>query len=97
MHRRAPRELGGAVQALAERLAPASGLARVQQAWPEVARALPSAAGGEPTALREGLLTVTCSAAVWAQELQWMADDLIACVNGVLGEALVQELRLRSG
>ncbi len=36
------------------------------------------AAAARPTAERDGVLTVTCDAAVWAQELDLMADELIA-------------------
>jgi predicted nucleic acid-binding Zn ribbon protein len=95
-HRRTPRPLAGALESLADRLAPVTTLARAQRVWPEAARALPAAAGGSPTAMRDGVLTVTCSSSVWAQELQWMADDLIACLNGLLGEEVVRELRLRA-
>jgi len=96
-HRRAPRALSHALERFTERLEPATELARTQRAWPSVTRALPAAAGGSPTALRDGVLSITCTSSVWAQELQWMGDELIACLNGVLGEEAVRELRLRSG
>ena len=35
------------------------------------------AAAARPTAERDGVLTVTCDAAVWAQELDMMAGELI--------------------
>jgi len=50
-----------------------------------------------PTAERGGVLTVTCSAAVWAQELTLMSSRLIERLNQALGEELVRELRCRTG
>lgn len=49
-----------------------------------------------PTALRDGVLTLTCSASVYAQELHLMGEDLIAAVNGALGEEAVSALRVRT-
>ena len=72
MRRRAPAtDLLGPRPALVDELAPATLLARVQQAWP--AAAGPAiAAAARPVAEHEGVLTVTCEAAVWAQELELM-------------------------
>ena len=64
--------------------------------WPQVARALPVAAEGTPVALRDGTLTVACTASVYAHELHLIADDLIAALNGALGEEVVQKLRVRT-
>ena len=50
-----------------------------------------------PTAEREGVLTVTCDAAVWAQELDLMAGELIPNLNAALGEQAIRELRCRTG
>ncbi len=55
------------------------------------------AAAARPTAERAGVLTVTCAAAVWAQELDLMAGDLIPRLNEALGEELIRELRCRTG
>ena len=52
-------------------LAPATTLARVQEIW-ERAAGPAIAAAARPTAERDGILTVTCEAAVWAQELDLM-------------------------
>jgi predicted nucleic acid-binding Zn ribbon protein len=95
-HRRSPRPLAFAVEGLAERLTPPGALARVQAVWPRIRTALPVAAEGEPVALRDGVLTVRCNASVYAQELQLTGDDLIAAVNGAVGELMVQALRVRS-
>ena len=50
-----------------------------------------------PTAERDGILTVTCDAAVWAQELDLMAAELIEKLNAALGEDAIRELRCRTG
>jgi hypothetical protein len=40
---------------------------------------------------------VTCTAAVWAQELDLMAVQLIDQLNLALGEQVLRELRCRTG
>jgi predicted nucleic acid-binding Zn ribbon protein len=96
VHRGAPRKVAMAVEGLAERLTPMTTLARVQAQWPRVVAALPVAAEGEPCALRDGVLTVRCSASVYAQELHLVGEDLIAAINGALAEPAVQALRVRA-
>jgi predicted nucleic acid-binding Zn ribbon protein len=92
----APRSLSTALQSLTATLAPATTLARVQEIWPRaVGPAI--AAAARPTAERGGVLTVTCEAAVWAQELDLMADELIPKLNDALGEQALRELRCRTG
>ena len=95
-HRLAPRPLSGALASLTERLEPDSPLARVQRAWPMLADALPVASEGEPATLRDGVLTVGCSASVYASELHFLAGDLVVALNGLLGEELVRTLRMRT-
>ena len=58
-----------ALDGLTATLAPATTLARVQEVW-ERAAGPAIAAAARPTAERDGVLTVTCEAAVWAQELR---------------------------
>lgn len=96
MSRRAPRPLSLAVGALSESLAPATPLARVQRAW-EQAAGPAVAAAAQPTAEREGVLTVVCEASVWAQELELMSSVLIERLNELLGEGAVRSLRCRTG
>jgi predicted nucleic acid-binding Zn ribbon protein len=93
--RRAPRRAGGAVGRLVEGLAPASGLAALQRAWPQTVGEL-IAAQAHPSAEREGVVTVTCSSSVWAQELTLMAPDLTARLNAAVGAENVRELRFRA-
>ena len=46
-----------------------------------------------PTAERAGVVTVSCSAAVWAQELDLMAPTIVERLNGLLASGRVQRLR----
>ncbi len=96
MSRAAPRPLATALEQLNDTLAPASTLARVQEVW-EGAVGPAVAASARPTAEREGVLTVTCAAAVWAQELDLMADAVLTGLNDALGAECVRELRCRTG
>jgi predicted nucleic acid-binding Zn ribbon protein len=94
--RRAPRPLAAALQSLTSTLAPATTLARVQGVW-EDATGPAIASAAKPTAERDGILTVTCDAAVWAQELDLMAGELVPRINSALGEQAIRELRCRTG
>jgi predicted nucleic acid-binding Zn ribbon protein len=96
MSRRAPRPFALALSALTDRLAPASTLARVQGVW-EAAAGVGVAAACRPVAEREGVLTIVCSEAVWAQELDLMGEELMGRVNAALGEQLVHKVRCRVG
>jgi predicted nucleic acid-binding Zn ribbon protein len=96
MSRPAPRPLAAALQGLTAGLAPASLLARVQELWGSVAGEL-VASEARPTGERDGVLTVTCSAAVWAQELDLMSVELLARLNDALGAQRIRELRCRTG
>jgi predicted nucleic acid-binding Zn ribbon protein len=92
----APRLLSAALEELASSIAPSTTLARVQAVWDRAAG--PAVAGAaRPTAERDGVLTVTCGAAVWAQELTLMAGELIPRLNGELGQPAIRELRCRTG
>ena len=92
MRRTQPRPLSHAVAALADRLAPQTTLAAVQRVWPDAVGEV-IAAQAEPTGERGGVLTVTCSSAVWAQELDLMGPDLVGRINAALGAESVVSLR----
>jgi predicted nucleic acid-binding Zn ribbon protein len=94
--RNAPRSLATAIESLTATLAPATTLARVQEIW-ERTTGPAIAAAARPTAERGGVLTVTCEASVWAQELDLMAGELILSLNKELGEEALRELRCRTG
>ena len=96
MSRRAPRSLSSALADLTTTLAPATTLARVQEVW-EQAAGPAIASSARPTAERSGVLTVTCEAAVWAQELDLMGDEIVARLNASMGQSEIRELRCRTG
>jgi predicted nucleic acid-binding Zn ribbon protein len=96
MSRLAPRPLAEALAELTGRLAPASTLGRVQELWGGVAGPA-IAAHATPVAERDGVLTISCEASVWAQELDLMADDLIAALNAAMGTPAIRELHCRTG
>ncbi|MEA2269541.1 MAG: hypothetical protein QOD55_2480 [Solirubrobacteraceae bacterium] len=95
MRRRDPRPLRHAISSLADRLAPQTLLAEVQRVWPEAVGEV-VAAQAEPTGERDGVLVVTCASAVWAQELDLMAPDLIKGLNALLGGGAVRALRCQA-
>ena len=95
MRRREPRPLGPAVAALADRLAPLTPLAEVQRVWAQ-AVGEHVAAQAEPTGAHDGVVVVTCASAVWAQELDLMAPELIERLNAVLRTTSVRALRCRA-
>ena len=96
MSRPAPRPLSPALDRLVATLAPATTLARVQEAW-ERAAGPAIAVAARPVAERDGVLTVLCEASVWAQELELMAGELIPRLNAALDADAVRELRCRTG
>jgi predicted nucleic acid-binding Zn ribbon protein len=53
------------------------------------------AGAASPTAERDGVLTLTCVAAVWAQELELMGSELVQRLNAALGAEVIRELRCR--
>jgi predicted nucleic acid-binding Zn ribbon protein len=84
--------MGTALDSLADDLAPETLLAEVQRVWPSVVgEAIASEA--QPSAERGGALTVSCSASVWAQELDLMAAQIIPRLNGHLSRGSVKRLR----
>jgi predicted nucleic acid-binding Zn ribbon protein len=66
----------------------------VQEVWASAVGSAVAAAAS-PTAERDGVLTLTCVAAVWAQELELMAWELVPALNAALGSELIRELRCR--
>jgi predicted nucleic acid-binding Zn ribbon protein len=66
---------------------PTTLLARVQAVWADVAG--PGLAGSAtPISERDGVVTVACESAVWAQELELLGPDLLTRFGDALaGEA----------
>jgi predicted nucleic acid-binding Zn ribbon protein len=77
---------------LADDLAPGTLLAELQRAWPQVVGAS-IAAQATPTAERGGVVTVSCSASVWAHELDLMGPQIVGRLNGALARGSVHRLR----
>lgn len=92
----APRRLGQAVEALVGDVLPDGDLSGVQRAWPAVAGER-VATHATPVVLRDGVLTVACDEAVWAQQLQLLGPELVARLADVVPAAGVRELRTRAG
>jgi predicted nucleic acid-binding Zn ribbon protein len=90
--RRSPRPFGLALDGIRDDLAPATLLGEIQRAWPDaVGPAI--AAEAVPSAERAGVLTVSCSASVWAHELDLMGPAIVERLNGVLAGGKVARLR----
>ena len=91
-HRRSPRPLSFALDRMRDELAPQTLLADIQTRWldavgPTIARE------AHPVSERNGVLTVSCSASVWAQELDLMSPMIIERLNGFLRGSAVSRLR----
>ena len=86
MRRQGPRALSAALEGVVREAEPATLLARIQAVWPQVAG--PGlAASAAPVSERDGVVTVACESAVWAQELELLGPDLLTR----FGDALVGE------
>ena len=96
MRRLAPRALSTALENVARDVAPDTLLARVQAAWSGlVGPGLVNVAA--PVSERDGTVTVACESAVWAQELELLAPDLLARLEAVLGGRSVTKFRFVVG
>lgn len=91
MRRRAPRPISDALEPVRRELAPATTLARVQDAWAAVAGL--AAKEAAPVSERAGTVTFACRSSVWASELTLMAADLKERLNAALGDRSVADLR----
>ncbi|TMK39169.1 MAG: DUF721 domain-containing protein [Actinobacteria bacterium] len=95
VRRRAPRPVRLALERVTSRLQPPSVLGEIQRVW-EQAVGPAVAAEARPTAERDGVLTVSCRSAVWGQELELMAPQLIEQINQRMGARRVRSLRCRT-
>jgi predicted nucleic acid-binding Zn ribbon protein len=96
MHRRSPRPILTALDPLRDEWAPDTLLAEIQRNWADVVGPA-IAAEATPQHERAGVLTVACSASVWAQELDLMGPTILARLNGQLHRGQITRLRCRSG
>jgi predicted nucleic acid-binding Zn ribbon protein len=91
-YRRSPRPLALALDGIRDELEPDSVLADVQRVWRD-AVGLAIAQEAQPTGERAGVVTVSCSASVWAQELDLMAPAILPRLNQLLRSGRVTRLR----
>ena len=84
-HRRSPRRLGAALTPVARRARPKTLLAAVQEAWPRSAGEA-VAAEATPVSERDGVVTIACRSATWAQELDLLQSELLERVNAAISE-----------
>jgi predicted nucleic acid-binding Zn ribbon protein len=85
MGRRAPRPIGDALQTVLQGAEPATLLAAVQSAWPgAVGEAV--AREASPVSERDGVVTVACKSATWAQELDLLGGQILESVRQNLPE-----------
>jgi predicted nucleic acid-binding Zn ribbon protein len=94
--RRAPRPLAAALNATLDQVEPETLLANVQTVWAAaVGEAI--AAEATPVAEREGVVTIACDSATWAQELDLLSDQILAQVRSELPpEAPLRGLRFNA-
>jgi predicted nucleic acid-binding Zn ribbon protein len=76
-------------------ITPESPLARVQGVWNDVVGER-IAAVTEVVDEREGVLTVECSSAVWAQELELMGPRILARLKAEIEDSPPEKLRFRA-
>ena len=96
MGRRAPRPLAAALERAVAPLAPATPLGAVQAVWTDaVGPAV--AAEATPVFERDGVVTVACRSATWAQELDLLAAETLERLRASLPEGVeVRSLRFRA-
>jgi predicted nucleic acid-binding Zn ribbon protein len=94
--RREPRPIAEAVMRVAEQVAPATTIARVQGCWDSVA-GVAVAEEAQPVSARDGVVTIACRSAVWANELELLSNDLVGRLNEALERPLVTSLRFVVG
>ena len=90
--RRSPRPLSLALDAARVVWAPATMLGDVQSVWSDVVGAV-IAAEATPVSERAGVLTVSCSSSVWAQELDLMGPVILERLGQSIGAGRVTRIR----
>lgn len=90
-----PKRLGEVLGDFRGEVTPPTLLAAVQTHWDEVVG--PRIAGvTDVIDEREGVVTVECSSAVWAQELELMAPRILARLQDRIGGPAPEKLRFRA-
>ncbi len=91
----APRRISQVLGEFQAEIAPETPLAAIQMAWDEAVGER-IAAVTDVVDEREGVVTVECSSAVWAQELELMAPRILTRLSEVLGDLGPEKLRFRA-
>lgn len=91
-----PRALGDLARAVRVESRPQTALGAIQSVWAD-ALGERIATQAEPVRERDGLVTVSCSAATWAQELDLLQNDLVERLNRELDGAEVNRLHFVVG
>jgi predicted nucleic acid-binding Zn ribbon protein len=81
-----------ALERIQSDLAPDTLLARVQRVWRDAVGET-AATHAQPTAERGGVVTVSCSESVWAQELDLMGPTVVERLNSHLEGGQIIRLR----
>ena len=90
MGRRAPRPIGAALETVLQGAEPATLLAVVQSAWPgAVGEAV--AREASPVSERDGVVTIACRSATWAQELDLLGAQILDQIRQNLPDWAVLE------
>jgi predicted nucleic acid-binding Zn ribbon protein len=92
VRRRRPRSISDALRVVRDRSAPETLLAAVQSNWRD-AVGEQVAAESEPVSERDGVVTIACQSATWAQELDLLSSELLQRLNGALSGPSVKALR----
>lgn len=91
-----PRPLADAVRVVRDTAEPATLLAAVQSAW-RSAVGERIADEARPVRERDGIVTVSCRAATWAQELDLLQGELLERLNRALAPRQISSLRFLVG
>jgi predicted nucleic acid-binding Zn ribbon protein len=92
VRRLAPRPIGLALDGMRAEWEPDTLLAAIQRVWSAtVGETIAEAA--QPTTERGGVVTVSCSASVWAQELDLIGPTIVERLNAALTSGAVERLR----
>ncbi len=91
-----PRPLGALVRAVRVESTPQTPLGAIQAIWAD-ALGERIATHAEPVRERDGIVTVACSAATWAQELDLLQDELREQLNRALATTEIERLRFVVG
>jgi len=92
MSRGRERKISGAIQRLVAEIAPQDPVTLIRMAWPKVVGDL-IAKETYPSSLRGGILTITCSSSVWAQELDLLSRKVLERLADEFGNSPAQRLR----